>query len=211
MAVAIDLTGKRFGLWTVIERAKTSGPYVMWRCKCDCGNEGVVRANSLKRGDSKSCGCLLRKVNAIAQTKHGHYGTRIYRIWDCMKARCNNPNSKSYSRYGSRGISVCEEWKEFMPFYTWAMANGYDDKLTIDRIDNEKGYSPQNCRWVNMKTQQNNKASCHYVTYDGETLTLSLWAEKLNIPYDLLIHRISQGWTFERAINTPKRKHKRKV
>lgn len=211
MAVAIDLTGKRFGLWTVIERAQTKSPYVMWRCKCDCGKESIVRANSLRSGGSKSCGCLTAKVNAIAHTKHGFYGTRIYRIWDDMKARCYNPNAVSYPNYGGKGIAICKEWKEFIPFYEWAIQNGYKNNLTIDRLDNSKDYSPNNCRWVDMKTQANNRSTNHLVNYNGETLNLSQWATKLKFPYGLLVQRISRGWTFERAIQTPKHEYKRKV
>ena len=211
MGKAIDLTGKRFGLWTVIKRYEGKGTHAMWHCKCDCGTEAIIRGKSLRDGDSKSCGCFLREVNRKRATKHGGYGTRLYRIWDCMKARCNNPKAKSYPNYGARGIAVCAEWSNFAVFREWAMSHGYDNSLTLDRKDNSKGYSPDNCRWVDMVAQENNKSSNHYVTYQGETMSLAMWARKLNISYDLLLQRVTRGWPFEKAITNPKQIGKRKV
>lgn len=129
-----------------------------------------------------------------------------------MKARCFNPNAISYPNYGGKGITICDEWLTFPPFRDWAMSHGYDDALTIDRIDNSKGYSPSNCRWATVTEQANNRRTSHFVTYNGETLTLIQWARKLNVSYPLLFQRVKRGWDFEKAITTPAQvRRKRKV
>lgn len=206
MAKLKDIIGQKFGKWTVLEYKEKRGNAHYWLCKCECGNTAIVRGGSLAQGTSKSCGCVSRQKTIERSTKHGGYGTRLYRIWDDMKSRCYNPNSISYPNYGAKGITVCEEWKNFKTFMEWALANGYSDKLTIDRIDYTKGYTADNCRWITMMEQSNNKSNNHYITYNGETLTMVQWARKLNIPYMLLCQRMSRGWTFEKAILTPKRK-----
>lgn len=206
MAKLKDITGQKFGKWTVLEHKEKRGQAHYWLCKCECGNTAIVRGGSLAQGTSKSCGCVGRQKTIERSTKHGGYGTRLYRIWDDMKARCYNHNSISYPNYGAKGITVCEEWKNFKTFMDWALANGYNDKLTIDRIDYNKGYTADNCRWITMMEQSNNRSNNHYITYNGETLTMVQWARKLNISYNLLCQRMSRGWTFEKAILTPKRK-----
>lgn len=206
MAKLKDITGQKFGKWTVLEHKEKRGQAHYWLCKCECGNTAIVRGGSLAQGTSKSCGCVGRQKTIERSTKHGGYGTRLYRIWDDMKARCYNHNSISYPNYGAKGITVCEEWKNFKTFMDWALANGYNDKLTLDRIDYNKGYTADNCRWITMMEQSNNKSNNHYITYNGETLTMVQWARKLNISYNLLCQRMSRGWTFEKAILTPKRK-----
>lgn len=161
MAELIDMKGLKFGKLSVIERVgKDDGGQAKWLCRCDCGNETVVLGGNLRRGKTKSCGCWRRENgtnHAMNMTKHGQYNTRLYRIWNTMKNRCQNPKVHNYFRYGGREIEVCLEWQEFIPFYEWAIVNGYREDLTLDRIDNFKGYSPENCRWVTMKEQQNNK------------------------------------------------------
>ena len=163
----IDLTGERFGSVVVLERAPNSKRNeVMWHCRCDCGKEFVTRARSLRSGETTSCGCLRTKhaISAMknANTKHGcspHRGyTKLYNTWLRMKGRCNNPRSTSYQYYGARGISVCKEWKnDFSAFRDWAMENGYQEGLSIDRIDVNGNYCPENCRWITMEEQQRNK------------------------------------------------------
>ena len=137
---------------------------------------------------------------------HGMVGTRVYRIWGKMKERCYNRNHDAYKNYGGRGITVCDEWQRFKPFCEWAMANGYADNLTLDRKDNDKGYSPENCRWVTMNEQENNRRNNRIITFHGESLTVSQWAERNSISPSTLYSRIYiYGWDFERAISTPPR------
>jgi hypothetical protein len=128
---------------------------------------------------------------------------RIYTIWFDMKRRCYQPQNKRYYRYGGRGITVCDEWLDFQSFFDWSLANGYRDDLTIDRADTDGDYSPQNCRWVNWKTQANNKANNHYITYQGKTQTMMEWSEELNISYTTLRRRFNLGWDVKKAFNRP--------
>ena len=137
-------------------------------------------------------------------TTHGKTGTRIHNEWRSMKRRCYSKEQKGYKDYGGRGITVCDEWlHDFQAFYDWAMANGYDDNLTLDRIDSNGNYEPSNCRWVSQKVQQNNRRNNHYITYNGKTQTAKQWAEELNINYSTIITRLNRGWSIERTFNTP--------
>ncbi len=159
MGKLIDLTGRRFGRLTVVGRGglEMNGA-IRWVCKCDCGQGVSVRGEALRKGITQSCGCLHSESVAARSTTHGLRKTRLYRIWANMKDRCLNRNTRSYSYYGGRGITICEEWKnDFQAFYDWAMANGYRDDLSIDRIDNDKGYSPNNCRWATHSEQMYNR------------------------------------------------------
>lgn len=205
----VDLVGRKFNKLIVIKRVKNSGKHTMWKCRCDCGNETIVRADDLKSGCSKSCGCYAREMATILNTSHGGTGTRLYNIWNLMKDRCLNPNNKRYECYGGRGITVCEEWMEFEPFRDWSMSNGYADNLTIDRKDNDGNYEPSNCRWATHKEQANNRSNNHYLTYNGETHTIAEWAEIKGINKDVLRSRINIGWQIERAFNekVTERKH----
>lgn len=125
---------------------------------------------------------------------HGMSNSRLYGIWECMKYRCSNPNRSEYPNYGGRGIIVCDEWRNnFRNFYDWAMCNGYDESLTIDRIDVNGNYEPDNCRWADVKTQANNTTRCIYITYQEKTQTLTQWCEELNLPYDTIRTRLRRN------------------
>ena len=154
-----NLTGKTFGQLTVIERVypdNLSKKHTYWKCKCRCGNETTVTSNHLMTGHTRSCGCSHNKLkgeNSVLY-RHGKRNTRLYRIWSGMKSRCLNKNNVKYKNYGARGIKVCDEWKnDFMAFYNWAISNGYRNNLSIDRINNDDNYEPDNCRWITLQAQ----------------------------------------------------------
>lgn len=191
-----DLTGKQFGRLTVIEKSGYVGKKIAWLCKCECDNTTIVSGSNLVTKAVQSCGCLNK-----ANTKHGMRYTKIYKIWESMKRRCLNPKVERYMSYGGRGIKFCDEWNNFIPFYEWAKSAGYKEGLSIDRIDVDGNYEPNNCRWITMKEQSNNKTTSNFVTYKGEIKTIPNVAEETKIPYFRLYQRIVKlGWNIERAV-----------
>lgn len=208
----IDLTGKKFGRLLVLERAENRGKQVYWKCRCECGNTKEINGAKLKNGHTKSCGCLAKEksayriIHASRNVKHGMSDTRLYRIYKKMYRRCYRPQTKWYENYGGRGITICPEWlgeHGFENFAKWSFENGYADNLSIDRINNDKGYSPDNCRWATAKEQANNTRSTVFLTYKGETKSASEWAEITGIRQDALTMRKRNGWTDEECIETP--------
>ena len=165
MSALKDLTGQRFGRLVVVGRADkiTLNREAVWNCQCDCGATVIVRGASLRKGDTKSCGCMRDEIESRIHSTHRKTKTRLYNVWTHIIQRCYNQKHTAYKNYGGRGITVCDEWRnDFMKFHDWAMENGYDEtapqgKCTIDRIDNDKGYSPDNCRWTDMKVQRHNQ------------------------------------------------------
>lgn len=204
-----DLSGQRFGRLVVIEQSEdrilpSGKKEAMFKCRCDCGNEKNIRSTSLKNGNTISCGCYRSECSRSRVAIHGMSNTRLHNTWKSMLERCYNKNNKSYRNYGAKGIVVCDEWKEFKPFADWALKNGYDDTLTIDRIDSKKNYCPENCRWCDRKTQNNNTSRNHYITYKGKTQTMAQWAEETGISYNAIKSRLNKHhWSVERALETP--------
>ena len=137
--------------------------------------------------------------------KHGMATTRLYQCWADMKQRCNNPHNQFYARYGGRGITYCESWEDFEPFMQWALSNGYSDLLTLDRINNDGNYEPNNCRWTTPKIQANNTRRNHKLSYQGQTLTVSEWADYLGISYSCMLSRVRRGWSMERIVSSTRK------
>ena len=214
----LDLTGKRYGRLTVIEEVERirypSGiPDRMWECVCDCGN--IFRCNSgrLRSGNTKSCGCLRKEIASKKSYKHGGSKTKLYRIWDEMNGRCHCKSNKAFKNYGGRGISVCDEWRnDFSAFRLWAISNGYQEGLTIERVNNNGNYSPDNCKWIPRSDQPRNRRNCHLITYNGETKTLSEWSRELHVDRECVRNKekILGDWTqaIEAVLNSPR--HRRK-
>jgi len=202
-----DLSGRMFGRLKAIEidweRTKRR---TYWLCRCECGNKKSVRSDCLKRGQVKSCGCLKDEQDEknLGRETHGMTGTRLYGIWLGMKARCYNPKKKRYDNYGGRGIEVCDEWQnDFEAFMLWAKDNGYKNNLTIDRINNDGNYSPENCRWSTNKKQANNRSSNINIEYRGKEYTLLQIAEKLNLNSKMLYERYRKGDRGKRLLRAP--------
>ena len=198
MSVLIDLTGKRYGSLTVEKIAVDEpGKKKKWLCKCDCGNEIIVTSSNLVSGRTSSCKICGKKRLSEKNKKHGMTSTKLYGVWNSVKTRSTNTNSKSYKDYGARGIRICEEWKESSNFFEWALENGYKNGLEIDRIDVNGNYEPSNCRWVTRIVQQNNMRKNHIVEYNGQSKTIAEWSRELNIKYDKLWKSIKKGLGIE--------------
>lgn len=206
-----DLIGKRFGRLVVLSRApdkiQSSGRHrIMWNCMCDCGTTVVVYGDNLKKGVTKSCGCYQKDLQSAKQKTHGETETKLYAVWCSMKARCFRSTATHYEYYGGRGITVCDEWaSSYEAFRDWAYANGYYEndnrECTIDRIDVNGNYCPDNCRWIADVAQANNRRSNRVYTYNNETHNVTEWAHIIGIDPKTLFSRIYSGVDFEKAIN----------
>ena len=208
----MNIIGKQFGMLEVVGYAgfvnegRQKEHY--WYCLCDCGHLSKKRQRCLCSGDTRSCGCLGDKVRnewIASRFRRGPHATKLGVIWRTMKRRCYNLNSKQYENYGGRGILICDEWKDFPAFYTWAISSGYSEGLTIERINNDNGYSPDNCKWVTRKVQANNRRTNRPITFNGVTLNLVQWAEALGITKGSLAQRIDKfHWSIEESLTIPK-------
>ena len=201
----MGIEGNKYNRLTVIEKTKDkTGNSYLWLCKCECGDFVKVKKWNFTSGNTKSCGCL-KIESTITMSKgnivHGMSRTRIYRVWEAMKRRCDNPVSERHSNYGGRGITYCDEWGEFEGFYKWALSNGYEERLTIDRIDNNGNYEPINCRWATWQEQSLNKTNSRKVTYKNKIITMAELSEATGKPYHLLYQRIVKlGWSVSEAV-----------
>ena len=189
--------GVRFGRYTVLEYSHCVGYAHFYKCLCDCGNISIVRISSLKKN---RYGCS--KCKKYLETANGFSRNRIYKIWKKMLSRCYNSKEKFFYRYGKRGITVCDEWKnDFMAFYNWANNNGYKKELTIDRINNNGNYCPENCRWATRKEQANNTSRNKIIEFNGTKMTASQWSEKIGIKYQCFLQRIKRIGINEKVFN----------
>ena len=181
MGKFVDITGNKYGEWLVLKYHGSSN----WLCKCSCGTIRELKTGTLKSGHSSSCGCKKRK--------HGYDGTKIYRLWSHMKERCYSEKHKSFNHYGGRGITVCDEWLEAKNFIDWAFKNGYEEGLTLDRIDVNGNYEPSNCRFITNKEQQRNKRNSRFLEIEGQVKTVSEWAEICGLDRHTILFRMNKG------------------
>lgn len=216
MSKEFDITGQRFGRLVAIKKAKSRIQGAQKRCfwlfKCDCGKEKEIYKNAITRGKVVSCGCYIDENRGQSVKKHGMESTRLYACWLDMKHRCQYKKSKSgkeykhYKNYAGRGIKVCDKWldKEFgsINFINWALNNGYKDNLTLDRIDVNGNYCPENCRWATVKEQANNKRNNHYITIDGITKTLNQWIKQVKMSETTYYNHKRKGMSDKEALFT---------
>ena len=203
-----DIKGQRFGRLVAIEHiGYVRQGQAIWRFQCDCGKIYEAVSAPVVKGTVVSCGCYNRERMAERNMRHGFahrdHKEKLYEIWSSMKARCQRKTDLNYRHYGGRGITVCDEWQDYAPFRAWAMANGYQQGLTLDRIDNNSGYSPENCRWVTMLEQMRNTRRNRFIEYDGERKTISAWAADAGIKYGTLWGRLKRGMKMEEALKQP--------
>lgn len=199
MGKKLNLMDEVFGRLTVIGEAPNKGNKCQWLCRCECGNELLVITDSLRANHTNSCGCLT--IDTI--TKHGLRYTKLYRVWAGVRDRCTNPNAPAFKDYGGRGITIDPKWLTYVGFYE-DMGDTYQEGLQIERIDNNKGYCKENCKWDTRINQARNTRRNHMITYNGETKCLTDWANDLDLKAANLIWRINH-WGVEKALNTPKR------
>lgn len=205
--------GERYGRLTIVREVEPVGSnhkrVRRFLCRCDCGNEIICRLPNLKSGTTRSCGCYRKFVASNRRDCHHLKNTRIYRIWCGMKRRCYNKHNEHFDRYGGRGIIVCDEWKtDFMNFYDWAMSNGYDDKLSIDRINNEGNYEPSNCRWANQKQQVVNSTAAIKCSLGGNIVSLSDIADILGVSFKRIrriVYMLNNGYDMNEILSLSKK------
>lgn len=203
MGKFIDISGQQFGRLRVTRQlAERQDKHILWECVCECGNVKPVRSQDLRNGKVLSCGCYARDVNATRLTEHGKTGSKVFRVWKNMRNRCTKPNATGYENYGGRGIAVCERWEHFEKFLE--DMGEPPPGGSLDRIDNDKGYSPDNCRWATRERQQRNNRRTRLVTYQGIEKPLPDWCDELGLNYGMVYQRLHcQGWSVEEAFTLP--------
>ena len=202
MSKFIDIKGKKYNRWTVLSLDRIENKRAYWLCECECGTQRVISSSSLRCGNSKSCGCL-HKEN-VKRTINGLSKTKLYRNYSNIKQRCYNPKFSLYKNYGGRGIVMCDEWlNNFMSFYNWAINNGYKDNLTIDRIDVNGNYEPNNCRWILMDNQYYNRTDNVYYVVNNNKKCLAELCKEYNMPYQTVRKRLERGENILNALTKP--------
>jgi hypothetical protein len=204
MGKTIDMVGFKTDHLVVVGYAGTKNKRAMWNCKCECGRVFATEGKHLRNGSTISCGCYKKKIMSAQGKKnitHNETKTRLYGIWRGIKKRCSLPSDASYKYYGAKGIAMFQEWEEsYENFRSWAINNGYSDELTIDRIDNAKGYYPENCRWSDWYVQENNRTNNVRIIYKGESMTKAEVARKLGISRNLLHYRLEHGVPVDKEV-----------
>ena len=210
-----DIIGQKYGRLTVTGLShKDMRNEWYWRCICDCGQQSIVSGYKLRSGHTKSCGCLRNEIRAEGLHKsHGKTNSRLYTIWCNMKRRCYTSSNYEYHVYGGKGVRICDDWlNDFSVFYQWALKNGYDDNLSIDRIDVNGDYCPENCRWATYGEQALNRTDNHLITAFGRTQTIKEWSVESGIKYDTIERRVNAyRWDAERAVSEPTRRKRTAV
>ena len=201
-----DRIGHNYGRLTVVGGPTLRNRKTYWQCKCECGNTSMVSAANLSSGSSKSCGCLQRELLAARTKTHNGTHDSLYAVWAMMKQRCLNTNATGFRNYGGRGITICDEWHDYASFRDWAIPHGYDPRLQLDRIDNESGYCPGNCRWVHPLVNANNRRNNVVIEHGGESLTAAQWSRRLGGNKTLVSTRLKAGWSETRAVTEPVRR-----
>ncbi len=195
----LDLTGQKFGRLTVLSQAPNHTGRCAWNCVCECGNHVIAITKSLRNGDKQSCGCLNEELAKDRKTKHGETGSRLFVIWVNMRRRCQNLKDAAYDNYGGRGITITSDWDEFADFKKWADESGYAPTLTLDRIDVNGNYCPENCRWISDLEQARNMRK--NIRYNGKCV--AEWCDELHINRHTVYTRIERGWPVEKALFSP--------
>ena len=203
-----DITGKRYGRLIVVKRwEKLPSGHSKWLCVCDCGKPKIVEDSNLKHSDKISCGCWQKELYIENSKWKGESHSHLFQVWQSMIKRCKNPKAQNYKYYGGRGITVCDDWSDnkngYFLFKGWALSNGYIDGLSLERIDVNGNYSPQNCKWIPLKEQAKNRRNCNMITFNGETKNLTEWSRILGIKRYTLFSRLKNGWSIEKAFTTP--------
>lgn len=208
-----EMIGKKFGHLTVIGVSSRTDKYghKYLDCKCDCGNFKTIVMHHIISGASQSCGCGVSKSTIKRNTTHGGTGTRLYTIWLSMRKRCTNSKEKDYQYYGAKGIKISSEWSTFDTFRDWSLSHGYDDSLTIDRIDVNGDYCPSNCRWITFAEQCRNRTNNRQVTINGEAKLITDWIKESPVSMTTVYDRMRKGWPVEDALFITDRRKIRRI
>lgn len=200
----IDVTGHRFGRWLVMSRDHDRPlGQIYWWCRCDCGTVRSVNSNQLRHGGSLSCGCLARELSSERNSIHGMHNSPEYKSWQAMKDRCYRKTHSHYRLYGGRGITVCDRWRDSFEAFLEDVGFRPSPKHTLDRIDTNGDYEPDNCRWASRRQQANNRRDTRHITIDGETFSIAQWSRRFGINENTIRSRLRYGWPPERLLEPP--------